>query len=146
MSGLRERSPRIIYQSSESKCEDLVEFDGSDETAHFRRGPRRGFQTRLPKVFVVAHKGEIRIKASPRKTPRGRDTINKAYSSSCNAHDLPRSVLKERSNMTRTLCDVFQPQKVPLREGLPTKMLASTAHFPGIAALRRTSDGRHYLA
>jgi len=94
----------------------------------------------------MAYKGEIRIKAIPRKPRRRRDTINRAYSSSCNAHDLPRSVLKERSNMIRTLRGVLQSSKVTLRKGLLTKMLASTAHSLGIAVLRRTSDGLHCLA
>ena len=103
--------PPTTYQSSESKCEYLIEFDGGNETAHLGWRLRRGLRSRFPKVFVVAHEGEIRIKANRRKAPYMRGTGNKAYSSSCNAHDLPRSVLKERSNTIKTLWRGFEPLK-----------------------------------
>lgn len=38
-------SLRATYQSPEGECEDLIKFNGRDETAHLRRGLRRGLQT-----------------------------------------------------------------------------------------------------
>ena len=110
------QSPHTIYQRSESKREYLIEFNGGNETAHLGWGLRRGLQSRLPEIFVVACEGEIRVKASRCKALRMRDTEDKAYSSSCNAHDLPRRVLKERSNIIKTLRRVFQFPKSRPRE------------------------------
>lgn len=140
------RSPHATHKCSKGKCEDLIEFNCGDETAYLRWGPCRGLQTRLPKVFVVAWKREVRIKTDRRQTPRRKDKTNKAYSSSCKAHDLPSNVLKERSNTIKTLCSTLQLSDPPIHGELLTKTLVSTVHFPETAAPRGTSDGRHYLA
>jgi hypothetical protein len=110
ISNQQEVYPPTAHQSPESERPDLSEFDGCDETAHLCWGMCDGFQTRLSKVFVVAQKGVICIKASRGQTPRSGETV-KTYSSSCNAQGLPRSVLKERSNKIKTLCKilVFDP-------------------------------------
>ena len=135
------------YQSPEGKCKDLIEFNGCDKTAHLCWRLRGGLQTRLPEVLVIAQKREVRIEANRRKTWFGNDVVNGAYSSSCKAHDLPRRVLKERSNTIRTLHNnIFQLSIPPIDRGLLARMPVSIARFPGTAARRRTSDGHRCLA
>jgi hypothetical protein len=97
----------VTHESSKCESKDLSEFNDSDKTAHLRWGLRRGLQTRLSKVFIVAQKREVGIKAD-RCQASELDTVKRSYSSSCIAHGLPRSVLKERSNTIRTLGGISQ--------------------------------------